>query len=322
MSRFLVVVTDDRHGSYDEEKQVLSQIDATLEVHDFKNDLEAVEVLRNADGVLVNLFPLGANVIARMTKCKVISRYGVGYDNVDVDAATRAGIQVTRVPDYCVEDVSDHALALLLGCVRKIAYKDRNIRSGRWNLDRDQPIYRIRGKVLGFVGFGAIARALKRKVSGLGLAKVLVYDPFLEPSSVKAEGAEQVTFDTLLRESDYISVHAPLSRETKGMLGEKEFSIMKKEVILINTSRGPIVNEDALIEALQSKRIAYAGLDVFEKEPLPEKSPLLKLDNVVLTDHSAWYSVEAMAELKTKAAQNLVDVLTGRKPTYPVNEVV
>jgi len=322
MSRFLVVVTDDRHGSYDEEKQVLSQIDATLEVHDFKNDLEAVEVLRNADGVLVNLFPLGANVIARMTKCKVISRYGVGYDNVDVDAATRAGIQVTRVPDYCVEDVSDHALALLLGCVRKIAYKDRNIRSGRWNLDRDQPIYRIRGKVLGFVGFGAIARALKRKVSGLGLAKVLVYDPFLEPSSVKAEGAEQVTFDTLLRESDYISVHAPLSRETKGMLGEKEFSIMKKEVILINTSRGPIVNEDALIEALQSKRIAYAGLDVFEKEPLPEKSPLLKLDNVVLTDHSAWYSVEAMAELKTKAAQNIVEVLTGRKPTYPVNEVV
>jgi len=322
MSRFLVVVTDDRHGSYDEEKQVLSQIDATLEVHDFKNDLEAVEVLRNADGVLVNLFPLGANVIARMTKCKVISRYGVGYDNVDVDAATRAGIQVTRVPDYCVEDVSDHALALLLGCVRKIAYKDRKIRSGRWNLDRDQPIYRIRGKVLGFVGFGAIARALKRKVSGLGLAKVLVYDPFLEPSSVKAEGAEQVTFDTLLRESDYISVHAPLSRETKGMLGEKEFSIMKKEVILINTSRGPIVNEDALIEALQSKRIAYAGLDVFEKEPLPEKSPLLKLDNVVLTDHSAWYSVEAMAELKTKAAQNIVEVLTGRKPTYPVNEVV
>ena len=167
MSRFTVVVTDDRYGSYAEEECVLSEIGATLEIRDLGNEAEAIRTLASADGILVNLFALTAQIIETLPKCRVISRYGVGCDNVDVAAATRKGIWVTRVPDYAIEDVSDHALALLLACVRKVAYRDRRIREGRWNLHKDQPSHRIAGKTLGFVGYGAIARRLHAKVSCL-----------------------------------------------------------------------------------------------------------------------------------------------------------
>lgn len=321
LSRYLVVVTDDRYGSYDEEQEVLKEVDASLTVHNCTTEEEAIEAVRDADGVLVNLFPLTSKVIGEMRRCKVISRYGVGYDNVDVETATNAGIWVARVPDYAVEDVSDHALALLLGCIRKVSYKDRKIRLGQWNLHGDQPIYRVKGKVFGLLGFGAIARALKRKVSGLGLARILVYDPYVESSAIEMEGGLPVDLKTLICSSDYISIHVPLSKETKRMIGRSEIAHMKRGVILINTSRGPVLDEDALCEALGSGRIGYAGLDVFEKEPLPRESPLLMLDNVILSDHSGWYSEEAIVELKERAARNVVEVLSGRRPHSPVNEV-
>jgi len=322
VSKYLVVVTDDRYdGRYGEEKEVLGEIDASLRIYNCTTEKEAVEVVRDADGVLVNLFPLGSAVIKEMKKCRVISRYGVGYDNVDIDAATNAGIWVTRVPDYAIEEVSDQALALLLGCIRKISYKDSKIREGKWNLSKDQLIYRIKGNVLGLVGFGAISRVLNRKVSGLGLAKILVYDPFLDSTIIEREEGTPVDFNTIISESDYISIHVPLNENTRHMIGRREISNMKRNVILINTSRGPVLDENAVCEGLQSGKIGYAGLDVFENEPLPAESPLRKLDNVILSDHSGWYSEEAITELKKKAARNIVEVLCGKNPTYPVNEL-
>jgi D-3-phosphoglycerate dehydrogenase len=314
------MVTDDRYGTYAEEEAVLREIGAALEIRNLASEEEALAVLPKADGILVNLFNLSARIIAGLTRCKVISRYGVGYDNVDVEAATQRGIWVARVPDYCYQDVSDHALALLLCCVRKIAYRDRKIREGKWNLHKDQPCHRIEGRTLGLLGYGAIARLLHRKVAGLGLARVLACDPYVDPALIAEAGAKTVDLATLLRESDFISVHAPLSPETRGLIGEKEISLMKPSAILINTSRGPILDEKALADALRSGRIAAAGLDVFETEPLAPASPLRRLDTATITDHAGWYSEESMVELKTKAARNIAAVLAGGKPLYPVNK--
>jgi len=319
MAGFKVIVTDDRYGSYTEETAVLKEIGATVEVHNLGDETETARVLRDADGILVNLHPLPASVIQELQKCRVISRYGVGYDNVSVEAATAKGIWVARVPDYCLEDVSDQALALLLGCVRKVAFKDRRIREGAWNLHREQPSYRIAGKILGLVGYGAIARTLHRKLSGFGLGRVLVFDPYLDPKKIEENGAESVNLRALLKNSDYVSIHAPLSEETRGLIGSRELSLMKRTAILVNTSRGPLIEEKAVAEALADGKITAAGLDVFETEPLPADSPLRQLDNVILSDHAGWYSEESVAELKTKAAQNVLEVLKGGKPTYPVN---
>lgn len=319
MAGFKVVVTDDRYGSYAEETAVLKEIGASIEVYNLGNETETARVLRDADGILVNLHSLPASVIQELQKCRVISRYGVGYDNVSVEAATAKGIWVARVPDYCLEDVSDQALALLLGCVRKVAFKDRRIREGAWNLHREQPSYRITGKTLGLVGYGAIARTLHRKLSGFGLGRVLVFDPYLDPKKIEENGAESVNLRALLKNSDYVSVHTPLNDETRGLIGSRELSLMKRTSILVNTSRGPLLEEKAVAEALADGKIAAAGLDVFETEPLPADSPLRQLDNVILSDHAGWYSEESVAELKTKAAQNVLEVLKGGKPIYPVN---
>lgn len=321
MAEYRVVVTDDRFGSYKQENEVLGEIDCSVEVLELKDEQETIQSLKNVDAVLVNLHPLPAKVVQALEKCRVISRYGVGYDNVDVEAATAAEIWVARVPDYSFEDVSDQALALLLGCVRKIAHKDRRIREGGWDLKGEQPCYRVKGKILGLIGYGAIARTLHRKVSGLGLAKVLAFDPYLDHQMVRDSGAEPSDLPVLLETADYISIHVPLNKETHHLIGPEQLRRCKNSAILINTSRGPVVDEDALGQALQDGGLAAAGLDVFETEPLPADSPLLKLDNVTLSDHSGFYSEESIVELKTKAARNVLEVLKGGKPIYPVNQV-
>ena len=322
MTQFNVVVTDDRYrGCYEIERSVLQSVDAELTVHDLKTDDQAVHVVREADAVLANLFPINAELIASMKRCQIISRYGVGYDNVDVDAATAKGIWVANVPDYAIEDVSDHALALLMACVRKIPYRDRGIREGHWNLAVDPPIHRVRDRVLGLIGFGAIAKALRRKVSGLGLARVLGYDPYVDEATWKEHQVESATLEELLRTSDFISIHAPLTDDTMNMIGAEQIEIMKDEAILINTARGGLLDEQIVAQALSDGKIGYAGLDVFQEEPIPNDSLLRTLDNVVLSDHAAWYSEEAMLELKAKVATNVADVLRGGRPTYPVNKV-
>ena len=321
MPKFKVAVTDGIFSSYQEEQKVLAEVDCAVEIYKLSSEEEAIETLKDVDGILLNLLQISAKVIKSMKKCRIISRYGIGFDNVDIEAATNAGIWVANVPDYAFEDVSDHALALLLAAVRKIAYKDRLIRKGSWNLHGRQKCYRIKDKILGLIGYGSIAQALHRKISGFGLAKVLVYDPFIDREYIRDSGGVPCDLDTLLKESDYVSIHAPLTKGTRRMIGAKQISLMKTEAILVNTSRGPLINEKALASALKDKRIAYAGLDVFEEEPLPKDSSLRKTDNIVLSDHTAWYTEESIVELKTKAAQNISEVLKGEKPVYPLNNV-
>jgi D-3-phosphoglycerate dehydrogenase len=321
MHRFTVVIADDRYVAYAEEESVLAEVDAGIEVFRSQSAADAGRAFAAADAILVNLFPMSAAIIDALPRCRVISRYGVGYDNVDVEAATRKGIWVARVPDYCVEEVADHALALLLGCVRKIAYRDRMIRQGGWNLHRDQPSYRMAGRTLGLLGYGAIARCLHRKVGGFGFARVLACDPHIDPGAILARGAVPVDLASLLRESDYLSVHVPLTPETRHLVGAAQLSAVKRGAMLVNTSRGPVLDEAAVTAALADGRLAGAGLDVFEQEPLPEASLLRSLDNVILTDHAGWYSEESVVELKTKAARNVAAVLAGGRPISPVNDL-
>lgn len=321
MSRFTVVIADDRYASYREEEEVLREVDAEVRVFRSGTPAEAKKAFASADGILVNLYPMTGEVIDSLPGCRVISRYGVGYDNVDVEAATRKGIWVTFVPDYCFEEVADHALALLLCCIRKIGYKDRMVRQGRWNTHKDQPCYRVEGKTLGILGYGNAAHTLLRKVSGFGFGRVLMCDPYVRASTIKAAGAVPVDLPVLMAESDYISVHVTLTPETRHMIGREQLALVKPGAILVNTARGPVLDESALAEALASGRLGGAGLDVFEKEPLPAESPLRNLDTVVFTDHAGWYSEESMVELKTKAARNVAAVLGGDRPPYPVNRL-
>jgi D-3-phosphoglycerate dehydrogenase len=321
MPRFTVVIADNRYAAYREEQEVLAQVDAALILFPSSSPEEAKRVFATADAILVNLFPMSAEIIRGLDKCRVISRYGVGYDNVDVDAATARGIWVARVPDYCFEDAADHALALLLGCVRRIVYRDRMIRQGKWNLYREQPSYRTTGRTLGIIGYGNTGRCLHRKVLGFGFGQVLVHDPNVRSSIIRAAGGVPAELGPLLAQSDYISVHVPLTAETRHMVGRQQLSVVKRGAILVNTSRGPVLDEAAVAEALRDGRLSAAGLDVFEVEPLPVDSPLRSLENVIFTDHASWYSEESERELKTKAAQNVAAVLAGGQPVYPVNSI-
>ena len=318
MAQYKILIAESRYPAYDEEKSVLQQLDAEVIIERSDNEDKVAELVRDIDALLVNLAPVTAKVINAMTRCKCVSRYGVGYDNVDTAALKKKGIYLANVPDCGVEDVSDHAVALLLDCVRKISRKDRLVRQGQWNLTGIQPIYRIKGKTLGLVGYGKIARLVHRKVSGFNLGRVLVTDPALSAQDAQKSEAELVNLDTLCTESDLISIHAPLLPETRGLIAKEQFDLMKKTAIVVNTSRGPLVDEQALAAALQAEKIACAGIDVFNTEPLEAHSPLRQLENITLADHAGWYSEESMVELKTRAAQNIVAALTKGRPNHVV----
>ena len=318
MSKYKILIADSRYPAYDEEESALKPIDAEI-VNERSDDPDTIAgMIGEFDGLIVNLAPITAKVIGNMTKCKCVSRYGVGYDNVDTDALKEKGVFLANVPGYCVEDVSDHAMALLLDCVRKVARKDRLVRQGQWNLTGIQPCFRLTGKTVGLVGFGMIARIVHRKLSGFNLGRVLITDPFVSAENAKKAGVESVDLETLCRESDFISVHAPLLPATRGMIGAEQFKLMKPTAGLINTSRGPLIDENALAVALKTGEIACGAIDVFGNEPLEADSPLRELENITLSDHAGWYSEESMVELKTEAANNIAHTLTTGKPKYPV----
>lgn len=321
MAKYKVVVTDDRYKNYDEEKKVLNEIDAELVVADCKTKEEVLEVCMDADGILCNLAPMPAEVIEKLEKCKIISRYGVGYDNVDVKACTKKGIYLSNVPDYCAEEVSDQALALLMCCARKVARRDAQVRKGMWNIGSSDPIYRIAGKTFAFMGFGMIGKCLYRKIKGLNFSRIMIFDPYLDENTIKSFGAEKVDFETALKEADFISIHMPLNEKTKSIINREALSLLKKTAIIINTSRGPLIDEEALIDTLKEGKINCAGLDVHNKEPLDKDNPLMYLENCVLTDHVGWYSEESMDELKRKAAENVRDVLICGEPKYKINDI-
>lgn len=319
MAKYKVYVTDGRHEHYNIEREMLAAIDAELVVCQCVTDEDIIRQCADADGILLDMAPMTEKAINALTNCKIINRYGVGYDNVDVAACTNKGIQVTNVPDYCAEDVSDHALALMMTCLRHTALRDRKVRQGEWNIRGTS--FRLSGKVLGVLGFGRIARALVKKCSGFGFSKVLVYDPYVPAEVVAEMGAQKVELNEVMAEADFLSLHMPVTPQTTGMINQETLALMKPTAILVNTGRGPLVNDAALIEALKENKILAAGLDTHCVEPLPMDSEYRQLDNVVLTDHTAYSTVEAVVELKTKAAQNVIRALTGVAPVYPVNKL-
>src|SRR5215467_5826977 len=315
----LVAVADSVFPNLDTARQVLSAIGADLQLAPQATPEAILRVAASADALLVTYAKITADMIAEMRRCRIISRFGIGVDNVDLDAATGAGIVVTKVPDYCIDEVSDHAMALLLSLARKIPSSNAQVHAGRWEMKAVVPIHRLRGRVLGLVGFGRIPRLVVPKAKAFGL-RVIVYDPFVQADVFARERVDQVNFDELLSESDYISIHAPLLPETRNLFSTDALSRMKPGAYLINTARGPIVDEQALARALDAGQLAGAALDVMPNEP-PSGSPLLGRDNVIITPHTSFYSEESLLELQRKAAEEVVAVLSGKPPRNPVNSV-
>jgi D-3-phosphoglycerate dehydrogenase len=260
-------------------------------------------------------------VLRAAPKCKVASRYGIGVDNIDTAAATELGIVVTNVPDYCIDEVADHALGMILALNRRFVPHDRAVKSGSWAAVKlDQPMHRTRGATLGIVGFGRIGRAIAAKAAPFGM-RVLAYDPLLKPGQ-KAAGAEAVEFDLLVAQADFITVHVPLTPQTRGLFSREQFARMKKGGIIVNCARGGLVDEDALAEALASGHLAGAGLDVLEPAPPRSGHPLLKQENVIITPHTAFFSQASTVELETRTAKEVVRVLSGQRPENLVNPQV
>ena len=316
MPRFLIAVTDSPFPSLDPAKAALARVDPELRMAKSTSADDILAVARDADAILVTYAKLPGDLLRQLTRCKAIGRFGLGVDNIDIAAAAELGIAVTYVPDYCMHEVSDHAMALLLALARKIPLSNALVQGGRWEMPAVVPIHRLAGRVLGLVGFGNIPRALAPKAKAFGL-RVVTHDPYASQQALAA-GVESVSFDRLLEISDFVSIHAPLMPATRGLFNAEVFRKMKTGALLINTARGPLVDEDALVSALDSGRLGGAALDVVAVEPLPKDSRLIGRDNVILTPHTAFYSVEALNELQTKCAADVARVLSGEKPVYPV----
>ena len=317
MPRFLIAVTDSPFPSLDPAKAALARLDPELRIAKTASTDDILAVARDADAVFVTYAKLPRELLTQLTRCKVIGRFGLGVDNIDTKAAAELGITVTYVPDYCMHEVSDHAMALLLALARKVPLSNKLVQAGRWEMPAVVPIHRLSGRVLGLVGFGNIPRALAPKAKAFGL-RVLAHDPFVSRDVFEGAGVEPMSFEGLLAGSDFVSIHAPLSPATRGLFNAEVFGKMKTGAILINTARGPLVDETDLIAALDAGRVGAAALDVVAVEPLALDSRLIGRDNVILTPHTAFYSVEALDELQRKCASDVARVLSGEPPVYPV----
>ncbi len=321
MAKFKVVVTDLGYPTYEHEKNVLEPVGAKIELATCQTEDDVIKACKGADGILNRAAPMSRRVITSLDKCRVIARYGVGVDNVDVETATSMGIVVANVPDYCNDEVSTQAVALMLALARKIVSHDKAVRSGAWDIGSADPVYRTAGQTLGLVGLGRIARTVAKKMQGFDM-QIIAYDPYVTPEAAHECGAELVELDALLSASDFISLHAPLLDATRKMIDAEAIAKMKPTAYLVNTSRGGLIDQAALIKALKEKTIAGAALDVYEVEPLEPDSPLKELDNVVLTDHAGWYSEDSIVELQRRAAEAVAAVLSGNRPESVVNPEV
>jgi len=323
-AREKVVIADYDYGDVDIEQAIVEKAGFELVAAQCKTEDEVIEVAHDAAAMVAQYATISDRVIAGLPNIRVIARYGTGVDIVDVDAATRHNVLVTNVPnEWCENEVADHAMALLLAVARKINVYDRATRGGTWQWQSGAPIHRLRGSVLGLLSFGAIARAIAARAAGFGM-RITAHDPFLSAEEIAAAGTTAVSFDQLITESDCLVIQAPLTAQTHHLFDEAQLRRMKPTAILINTARGPIVDDRALHRALSEGWIAGAGLDDIEEEPAKVRdwradNPLFSLDNVVITPHAAYYSEEAIGFVRRFAAEEVVRVLTGRPPLSPVN---
>ena len=318
MTRPLIAVTDSVFPSLDQAMAALKRLDPEIRIAKSADKADILDVARDADGVLVTYAKLPGELLQELQRCKVIGRFGLGVDNIDIKAAAALNITVTYVPDYCLREVSDHAMALVLALARKVPFSNSLTQQGRWEMPDVVPIRRLDGQILGLIGLGNIPRLVVPKAKAFGF-KVVAHDPFVSAAKAEELGVALVSFERLLEISDFISVHAPLTPQTRGLFNTDAFDRMKKGAYIINTARGPLIDEAALVVALDAGRLGGAALDVVATEPLSKDSPLLGRPNVIITPHTAFYSVEALEELQTKCATDVARVLSGEKPIYPIS---
>jgi D-3-phosphoglycerate dehydrogenase len=315
-----IVITDHRFPDVEQERRAVESAGGTLIDAQTTDEQELCKVCRDADGVLTVRAAITRRVIDAMERCQIIVRYGIGVDTVDIPAATSRGILVANVPDYCIDEVSDHALTLLLMLNRQMIPAIALARQDRWVMSNMPPVHRLRGQICGLVGCGKIGSLLAGKVAQLGM-RVVIHDPYLNESRCREMGAELVSFDALLARSDFISLHAPLNEETHYLFGEAAFGKMKSTAFVINTSRGGLIDEAALLAALDAGKIAGAGLDVLESETAvtPVRTTLVNHPKIIVTPHTAWLSVEARATLQLRAIEQTLACLRGETPYGLIN---
>lgn len=317
---FKVVITDHAFSNVDPERKALAGLADVIDPGPLRTEEDVIQAAHDADAIIFGFAPITARVLDAMPKVRVAVRNGVGYDAIDVPAATERGIWVANVPDYCIPEVADHAMAMLLGLARKLVPLDASVRRGEFNtIQAAQPIHRIEGKTLGLVGMGRIGREVAKRAKGFGL-NVIVYDKYLSPENADAAGATLASFDDVMRNADFISIHTPLTNETRHMVNAEAIRKMKKSAYLINVARGAIIDTVALAQALMQGEIAGAGIDVFEKEPLPNDHPLRSAPNTILNPHAAWYSEESLTQLQASAGEEAARVLRGEPLKNPVNK--
>jgi D-3-phosphoglycerate dehydrogenase len=326
MSAYKVVFTDYYYPDNDKEISILKKlgdveiVDCT-KIHDggVKDEERVIQYAGDADALICQFANISGKVIQNLVKCRIIARYAIGVDNIDVKAAKERGIVVSNVPDYCIEEVSDSAIAHIFNCVRKISFANNYFYNGNWSYEKIKPINRFSDQTLGLVGFGNIARRVAEKLRSFNI-KILAYDPYFEDRDNQFHWVKFVDLEELIKSSDIISVHAPLNEETYHLIDKEKIDLMKENVILVNTSRGGVIDEKALEYGLEKNKIALAGLDVLEyQDDEYNQSILVKYpERVVITPHIAWYSEKAIVDLQTKTALNVYEMLKNGKPLYSV----
>lgn len=326
MAQFKVVQTSAPPGAeLTNEREGLAEFaDCLVSYGNLNTPEKLIEHCHDADALLVPGARFTPEVIGKLEKCRAIVRYGVGYDTIDVPAATAHGVVVVNIPDFCLPEVANHALALFLDCAKKVTQQDRWMRAGNWKGGRApflSPMGPIHGETIGLVGFGQIAREFHRRLVPLDM-RVLAYDPYVSAEQGAALGVEMVSLEDLMRQSDYVSIHVPLLDGTRHLINAERIALMKPTAFLINTSRGPVVEEQALIAALQAGKIAGAGLDVFDPEPPAADNPLLQMDNVVVTPHTASFADETFRIMMVRVGAEAARALRGQMPNTPVNRDV
>lgn len=312
-----ILVTDYNFPDLSIEQDLAAEAGVELEGAQARTPEEIIEAAEGADGLLVQYGEVTEEVFEARPEIQVVGRYGIGFDSVDIDAATEHGVSVVNVPSYCLDEVSTHAMALILGCVRKVSLFDREIKGGTWDWNQGKPIHRLTEQTIGLAGFGEIPQMLAGKAEAFGL-DVIAYDPYLSSEEIAEHGARKVEFDELLAGSDMLSVHVPLTDETHELFDAAAFEEMQDHAFIVNTARGAVIDTDALAEALEAGELAGAGLDVLPEEP-PESSPLIDRDDVILTPHVAWYSEDSLAELRRTVTEDVISVLDGNDPMNLVN---
>lgn len=307
---FKVLITDYGFNNVEQEKKVIEAAGGELTALHCKSEDEIIEAARGVDAVIVQFAPVTAKVINSLTNCKIIVRYGIGYDNVDIRTAKEKGIMVCNVPDYCIDEVADHTLALALTLARQIPAIDKRTREGIWKLAPVTPMPAFKNMLFATLGLGRIAKGVLARAGAFGF-RLGAYDPFVKEEVFKELSVERMEPEDIFKEADILSLNSPLTPETKHIINRETLSLMKPTSILVNTSRGGLIDTNALADALQNDKIGYAGLDVFEEEPLPANSPIRKCKNTILTSHVSYYSEASLLQLQKMATEEVVRCIKG-----------